>query len=182
MNNPDEPQIVGISLPTGTDVQSISQRVEAMEMLLERIGDLTSQSLLDLRPLGVTIDKSGDLGEPDHVAAAVRDVRDVRLPDKGDQVMLTQRVHRNVAHHDHLVMVGFEHGREVLRRLLMKTGANLRIHTSDPVGRVEQSVAIGILADRKQDLPDGGGDTFLIDFRGVYPSISGLVGLVTLRE
>ena len=36
MNNPDEPQIVGISLPTGTDVQSISQRVEAMEMLLER--------------------------------------------------------------------------------------------------------------------------------------------------
>lgn len=36
MNNPDEPQIVGISLPTGTDVQSIRQRVEAMEMLLER--------------------------------------------------------------------------------------------------------------------------------------------------
>ena len=36
MNNPDAPQIVGISLPTGTDVQSISQRVEAMEMLLER--------------------------------------------------------------------------------------------------------------------------------------------------
>ena len=36
MNNPDEPQIVGISLPTGTDVQSISQRVEAMEMLLGR--------------------------------------------------------------------------------------------------------------------------------------------------
>ncbi len=36
MNNPDESQIVGISLPTGTDVQSIRQRVEAMEMLLER--------------------------------------------------------------------------------------------------------------------------------------------------
>lgn len=36
MNNPDEPRIVGISLPTGTDVQSIRQRVEAMEMLLER--------------------------------------------------------------------------------------------------------------------------------------------------
>lgn len=36
MNNLDEPQIVGISLPTGTDVQSIRQRVEAMEMLLER--------------------------------------------------------------------------------------------------------------------------------------------------
>ncbi|NVE95096.1 DUF4112 domain-containing protein [Altererythrobacter lutimaris] len=32
----NEPQIVGLSLPTGTDVQSIRQRVEAMEMLLER--------------------------------------------------------------------------------------------------------------------------------------------------
>lgn len=36
MPNPDQPQIVGISLPTGTDMQSIRQRVEAMEMLLER--------------------------------------------------------------------------------------------------------------------------------------------------
>ena len=36
MPNPDQPQVVGISLPTGTDVQSIRQRVEAMEILLER--------------------------------------------------------------------------------------------------------------------------------------------------
>lgn len=36
MPNPDQPQVVGISLPTGTDAQSIRQRVEAMEMLLER--------------------------------------------------------------------------------------------------------------------------------------------------
>ncbi|XUU62031.1 DUF4112 domain-containing protein [Erythrobacter sp. HA6-11] len=32
----NEPQIVGLSLPTGTDVQSIRQRVESMEILLER--------------------------------------------------------------------------------------------------------------------------------------------------
>lgn len=36
MRDADEPQIVGLSLPTGTDVQSIRQRVESMEMLLER--------------------------------------------------------------------------------------------------------------------------------------------------
>ncbi|MBO6608448.1 DUF4112 domain-containing protein [Altererythrobacter sp.] len=36
MPNPNQPQVVGISLPTGTDAQSIRQRVEAMEMLLER--------------------------------------------------------------------------------------------------------------------------------------------------
>ncbi len=32
----NDPQIVGFSLPTGTDIQSIRQRVEGMEMLLER--------------------------------------------------------------------------------------------------------------------------------------------------
>lgn len=36
MPDPNGPQVVGVSLPTGTDVQSIRQRVEAMEMLLER--------------------------------------------------------------------------------------------------------------------------------------------------
>jgi len=36
LSNSDQPQVVGISLPTGTDVHSIRQRVEAMEMLLER--------------------------------------------------------------------------------------------------------------------------------------------------
>lgn len=36
MRDVNEPQIIGFSLPTGTDVQSIRQRVEAMEMLLER--------------------------------------------------------------------------------------------------------------------------------------------------
>ncbi len=36
MQDVNEPQIVGLSIPTGTDVQSIRQRVEAMEMMLER--------------------------------------------------------------------------------------------------------------------------------------------------
>ena len=36
MDGPQRPQPMGIQLPTGTDVQSIRQRVEAMEMLLER--------------------------------------------------------------------------------------------------------------------------------------------------
>lgn len=36
MNGPDRPQPMGINLPTGSDVYSIRQRVEALEMLLER--------------------------------------------------------------------------------------------------------------------------------------------------
>lgn len=36
MNDDQGPQVVGINLPTGTDPQSIRQRVESMEMVLER--------------------------------------------------------------------------------------------------------------------------------------------------
>jgi hypothetical protein len=36
MNNDQGPQVVGINLPTGSDPQSVRQRVEAMETLLER--------------------------------------------------------------------------------------------------------------------------------------------------
>ena len=36
MSNPDRPQVMGVSMPVGTDPQSVRQRLEAMEMLLER--------------------------------------------------------------------------------------------------------------------------------------------------
>ena len=36
MNDDQGPQVVGINLPTGIDPQSIRQRVESMEMVLER--------------------------------------------------------------------------------------------------------------------------------------------------
>ena len=52
-------------------------------MLLKGIRDLAGQALLHLGPLGEAVDESGDLGKPDHVAAAVRDVGDVRFPMKG---------------------------------------------------------------------------------------------------
>lgn len=36
MSNPDRPQVMGVSMPVGSDPQSVRQRLEAMEMLLER--------------------------------------------------------------------------------------------------------------------------------------------------
>jgi hypothetical protein len=36
MNGPNRPQPIGLSLPSGTDVHSIRQRIEGLEMLLER--------------------------------------------------------------------------------------------------------------------------------------------------
>lgn len=36
MSNPERPQVMGVSMPVGNDPQSVRQRLEAMEMLLER--------------------------------------------------------------------------------------------------------------------------------------------------
>ncbi|TNE28774.1 MAG: DUF4112 domain-containing protein [Alphaproteobacteria bacterium] len=36
MSGPERPQVISINLPTGSDPHSIRQRVEALEMLLER--------------------------------------------------------------------------------------------------------------------------------------------------
>ena len=36
MPGPDRPQVMGMTLPVGTDPQSVRQRIEAMEVLLER--------------------------------------------------------------------------------------------------------------------------------------------------
>ena len=36
MSDPQRPRLVGLAIPTGNDPQSVRQRVEALEMLLER--------------------------------------------------------------------------------------------------------------------------------------------------
>ena len=41
------------------------------------------------------------------------------------------RVQRDVAHHDHLVVVGLERDREVLRRVLVQPGEDLLVHVGD---------------------------------------------------
>src|SRR5664280_2197192 len=78
------------------------------EALLEEARDLLGQSLLDLEPAGVHLHDPRDLREPDD--AAPRDCLLYTSPSPRDEVMLAQRVERDLLHDHHLAVVDVEDG------------------------------------------------------------------------
>ena len=126
-----------------------------VEGLLDGVGDLGGHPLLDLQALGEAVDQAGQLGEPGDPAVRPRDVGHVGPPHERDQVVLAQRGERDVADHDHLVVVGGERHLEVVGRILVEPGEELLVHPGHPAGRHLEAVAVGVLADGGQDLPDG---------------------------
>ena len=84
------------------------QHALRLEAALELVGDLGRQPFLHLRALGVRVDQPGQLRQPGDPAVVVRDVGDVGLADERHEVVLAHRGERDVAHHDHLVVVGLE--------------------------------------------------------------------------
>ena len=73
-----------------------------LEPVLEELRDLLGEPLLDLEPARVHLDDARDLREPDHPAA--RDVGDRRRPEERQQVVLAERVERDVLDDDHLAV------------------------------------------------------------------------------
>ncbi|GAA1753912.1 hypothetical protein GCM10009681_26220 [Luedemannella helvata] len=51
-------------------------------------------------------------------------------------------------------MVGLERRREHLTRVDPQAGEQLRVRAGDPAGGAHQAVAVRVLADRDEDLPD----------------------------
>ena len=104
------------------------------EHLGDGVGDLGGHALLHLEPAGVAVDEAGQLGEPRDAAVLGRDVGDVGLADEGHQVVLAQRRERDVAHHDHLVVLGGEGDVEVAGRVVVQAREQLLVHGRHPVG------------------------------------------------
>jgi hypothetical protein len=63
-------------------------------------------------------------------------------------------------------VVGLERRREHLRRVDTQAGKQLRVRAGDAGRRAAQAVAVGILADRDQDLADGRLDAGEVDRLG----------------
>src|ERR1700730_1762561 len=118
------------------------------------VGYLAGHPLLHLRAPRIDIDQPGQLGKPGDLALVVRDIADVRDPDEREQVMFARPVHLDVADDDHLVMVRVEHGAEHVLRALPQPGELLRVGPRDPGRGVAQAVALRVLADGEEDLPD----------------------------
>ena len=72
------------------------------ELALQPVGDLRGQPLLDLQRSGEGLDHARELGQPDDPLA--RQVGDVGDADERQQVVLAQRVERDVACDDELVV------------------------------------------------------------------------------
>ena len=72
----------------------------------QRLGDLSGEILLDLQSPRVNIDNARDFGEADDFS--IRNVSDVRAPDKGQKMVLAQRIELDVFDQDDLARFGIE--------------------------------------------------------------------------
>ena len=131
------------------------------EAVLQELGDLLGQALLDLQPAGVHLDDARDLGQADDPPA--RDVGDRRGPEERQQVVLAERVERDVLDDDHLAVVDIE-DRVVDQPLGIDVvaGGQLGVHPVDALRRSDQALAVGVLADLLEDPPDGRLDTTVV--------------------
>ena len=123
------------------------------DLLVHRLGDLGGQPLLHLQAAREHVDQAGDLAQADHLP--LRQVGDVALAEKRQQVMLAQAVEVDVLDDHHLVIIDSEQcvvehrvdvggvaARQELQRLL------------DALRRVEQPLAGRIFAELGEQPPN----------------------------
>jgi hypothetical protein len=72
---------------------------------------------------------------------------------EGQEVVLTQAEHLDVADQHELVVVGLEARLHDRRRVHAQAGEELRVRPRHPGRRLAQPVAIGVLAEGDEDLP-----------------------------
>ena len=143
---------------------------KGLQPLHQQVGDLLGEALLDLEAAGVHVDDARDLREPDD--APVRDVGHRRRPEERQQVVLAERVERDVLDDDHLAVVDLEdRAVEEAHRILAVARRQLRVHAVDTFGRPCETRPVRVLPDLHEDLAD----------RGLDPPIGGAGGSESLR-
>src|SRR5215472_13327877 len=133
----------------GLDHHDDAARLEGAH---QRIGDLAGHALLHLRTPGVYVDEPGQLGKAGDLTLFVRDISDMGGADEWDQMVLAGAVNLDIAHQHHLVVISVEYGAEDFLRMLPHSGKLFGIGAGDPAGSAAEPVAVGILADRDEDL------------------------------
>ncbi len=121
-------------------------------------GDLGGQTLLDLEITGEQLDDAAELAQADDPLSG--EIADVRNPVKRKQVMHAQRVKRDRAGHDQLVVAVVVGEGRCAKRLRRQ---QLDIGVGDPARRVLQADRIDIGAEREQQLARGSLDALVVD-------------------
>ena len=117
-----------------------------LQHLVDGVGDLGRQLLLDLQAMAIDLQHPGELGNADHPPA--RQIGDMGAPDDGHHVMLAMGFEADVAQHHHLVIaVGFLEGAlQEGDRIDFVSGEELLIGACHPPRGAEQALAIGVVA------------------------------------
>jgi hypothetical protein len=124
-----------------------------LELLHEDIRELRGHPLLDLEAAREHVREARDLGDPDDLAA--RQIRDVDLPEERQEVMLAKRVEIDVLDDDHLgVLFGEERSIDDGFRVLGVTAGQLAQGSGAASWSLQETLALGVLADRLQDLAE----------------------------
>ena len=129
-----------------------------LQHVVDRVGDLRRHLLLDLQPLGVRLDDARELGDADD--APVGDIGDPGAPDDRGEVMLAVALEADAAQHDHLVVAfGLREGlgQDLLRVLVIAAKVFL-VGARHARGRLDEAVAVGIVAGPADDGADRGLD------------------------
>src|SRR5262249_35291337 len=108
-------------------------------------------------------DEARKLGQAGDPPVHARDVANVCDTTEGQQVVFAQREQLDVTYEGQLLVAGLEGGGEHVGRVDPQAGEELRIGPGHPRGRTPQAVAVGILPERDQDLPDGALDARQVD-------------------
>ena len=82
---------------------------------------------------------------------------------KWKKVVLAHAIERDIPEDNHLIMSDFKANLEVLGGVYPSAGKDLFVHVGDPSRSVQETVTVRILANRAQQLFDGGLDSLVVD-------------------
>jgi hypothetical protein len=127
-----------------------------LQDVLDSLGDLGGKLLLDLQPPRKAMDHPRQLRNPDH--PVVRQVSHVRLPEKGQHVVLAEAHHPDVAQQHQLVVAAdlFERPLQIFPGIGLVAGEQLTIRLHHAARRIEQALAVRVVARPFDERADGG--------------------------
>jgi len=137
-------------------------------MFVERLRDLLAEPFLELRTSGEDIDCPRQLRQPDHPALPGQ-IGDVRLTEEGQQVMFAHAAELDASDQDRLVRLVGEGPPQVPLGGGADTGKYFAVGPGDAPGCVSQTLAVGVLADRQENLANRSFDPREIESIGQRP-------------
>jgi hypothetical protein len=127
----------------------------------DQVGKPFGHALLDLRPTRNHVNDSGQFRQPNDTP--IRDVANVRLPGKREQVVFAATRKLDVLDQDHLIRRLGEGFPEVDRRIEVEPSENLGVHPRDPVRGFPEPFTIGVFPDGEQYLSHCSTNAIVID-------------------